>query len=172
MGASCEWDPTNARAWLEHNRDMAAPVVGYELGNEPGCYMPEVSTALHASLVFTRLAHTHTHTHTHTIINIHTHTHTREHKRARANTHINTNPIKVNLTGAQAALDFAALKKLIAQVHTDPAERPLVIGPDVGACWRGSEGPRSNEPILEGKPPLDVITFHHYVLPGGAKNGP
>lgn len=36
---ACPWDSTNARAFMEHNRDAGIPVWGYELGNEPGCYM-------------------------------------------------------------------------------------------------------------------------------------
>lgn len=30
--AGCLWDSTNARAWIEHNRDVGAPIYGYELG--------------------------------------------------------------------------------------------------------------------------------------------
>ena len=35
----CPWVSRNARAWMEFNRDAGIKVLGYELGNEPGCYM-------------------------------------------------------------------------------------------------------------------------------------
>lgn len=43
--ADCAWDPTNARTWLEHNRDTAAPVVGYELGTLRVTYSAEEGLA-------------------------------------------------------------------------------------------------------------------------------
>ena len=36
---SCPWIDTNARPWIQHMKDTNAPVFGFELGNEPGCYM-------------------------------------------------------------------------------------------------------------------------------------
>ena len=35
----CPWVSTNASVWMEHNRAVNATILGYELGNEPGCYM-------------------------------------------------------------------------------------------------------------------------------------
>jgi hypothetical protein len=36
----CLWNDSNARAWVQHNRRIPGlRVVGYELGNEPGCYL-------------------------------------------------------------------------------------------------------------------------------------
>ena len=40
----------NARAWIAHNAASGHDVYGYELGNEPGCYLPKVNlTALGAA---------------------------------------------------------------------------------------------------------------------------
>jgi hypothetical protein len=104
---------------MEHNRAAGYDVYGYELGNEPGCFMPNVA-----------------------------------------------------LTGEQAALDFGALKALIADVyggaggkHNGSNTLPKVVGPDVGGCKHADEFAN----ILASKPPIDVATFHHYVLSGGKK---
>eukprot|EP00039_Didymoeca_costata_P003173 m.65745 g.65745 ORF g.65745 m.65745 type:complete len:496 (-) comp11758_c0_seq1:102-1589(-) len=40
---TCPWNSKNARAWIEYNLVNNFPVYGYELGNEPGCFMPEVN---------------------------------------------------------------------------------------------------------------------------------
>ncbi len=41
---SCAWIASNARAWIAHNKKVAGlHVEGYELGNEPGCFMPNVN---------------------------------------------------------------------------------------------------------------------------------
>jgi hypothetical protein len=71
---------------------------------------------------------------------------------------------QVNLSGARVAADFGLLRQLVADVYTTPGARPLVIGPDVGGCWKGGQGPRSIEPILSHHAPLDVIAFHHCKL--------
>lgn len=42
-GTGCRWNPANAKAWIAHNRDHGHRVYGYELGNEPGCYLPKVN---------------------------------------------------------------------------------------------------------------------------------
>ena len=91
-GVGCPWDPLNARAWMEHNAAIGLVPFGYELGNEPGCFLPNIE-----------------------------------------------------LPGRDAAPDYAALKRLIAEVHGGRAATataaaaaaaavPMLIGPDVGGC--------------------------------------
>ena len=73
----------------------------------------------------------------------------------------------VGITSGQAAADFGALRALVQSVYAEQSYRPLVIGPDVGGCAHAN----GFQPIMDNHPPVDVQTFHHYVLPGGERNG-
>ena len=64
----------------------------------------------------------------------------------------------VNLSDAQAGRDFASLKAVLHEAYAS-TDTPKVIGPDTGGCSDKKGGTMAK--VLSGKPPLDVVTFHH-----------
>ena len=54
----CAWNPLNARRWIHYNKQKKLRVYGYELGNEPGCFMQNVGMkGGHVAVDFTKLRH-------------------------------------------------------------------------------------------------------------------